>query len=109
MLKFALLLVTATCCEINSEPRFLVQSNDENLVISYLVENNIAIEDIKAPLRIFNGTPRDAATACATAIDTTHDDQSDLVGLDDAGGELGDFIGIANVEVVVNFPVVRQI
>jgi len=40
MLKFALLLVTATCCEINSEPRFLVQNNNENLVISYLVENN---------------------------------------------------------------------
>jgi len=27
----------------------------------YLVENNIAIEDIKAPLRVFSGSPRDAA------------------------------------------------
>ena len=27
----------------------------------YLVENNIAIEDIREPLRIFQGTPRDAA------------------------------------------------
>jgi aspartate dehydrogenase len=27
----------------------------------YLVENNISIESIKEPLRIFNGTPRDAA------------------------------------------------
>ena len=27
----------------------------------YLVENNIAIEDIKEPLRIFSGSPRDAA------------------------------------------------
>jgi aspartate dehydrogenase len=27
----------------------------------YLVENNIAIEDIREPLRIFNGTPREAA------------------------------------------------
>jgi aspartate dehydrogenase len=27
----------------------------------YLVENNIAIEDIREPLRIFSGTPRDAA------------------------------------------------
>lgn len=27
----------------------------------YLVENNIAIEDIKEPLRIFSGTPREAA------------------------------------------------
>lgn len=27
----------------------------------YLVENNISIEDIKAPLRVFKGTPRDAA------------------------------------------------